>query len=46
MELQDLAAAPLPAEQSAACVLLDAWTGEVLALASSPGYDPGAFAAA
>ena len=34
-----------PREQSAACVLLDAWTGDVLALASTPGFDPGAFAA-
>ena len=32
-------------EGSASCVVLDAWTGEVLALASTPGYDPGAFAA-
>ena len=29
-----------PREESAACVLLDAWTGEVLAMVSSPGYDP------
>ncbi len=44
MALQDLAARKCQAEQSAACVLLDAWTGEVLALASMPGYDPSNFA--
>ena len=43
--LQDLAARRCAAEKSAAAVVLDAWTGEVLALASSPGYDAGAFAA-
>ena len=30
-------------EPSVACVLLDAVSGEVLALVSSPGYDPAAF---
>ena len=45
MALQDLAARKCQAEGSAACVLMDAWTGDVLALASMPGYDPGAFAA-
>jgi penicillin-binding protein 2 len=45
MTLQDLAQQRCAAEGSAACVLLDLWTGEVLALASTPGYDPGAFSA-
>jgi penicillin-binding protein 2 len=45
MAIQDFAARRCAAEQSAACVVLDAWTGEVLALASSPGYDPSAFSA-
>ena len=43
MALQDFAARRCAAEASAACVLMDSWTGEVLALVSSPGYDPGAF---
>lgn len=43
MALQDLAARRCEAEQSASCVMLDAWTGEVLALASMPGYDPSNF---
>ena len=42
--LQQLAAQRRAAEYSAAAVVLDAWTGEVLALASTPGYDPNAFA--
>src|SRR6185437_4955995 len=41
--LQDLAAKRCTDELSGSCVLLDAWTGEVLAMASSPGYDPAAF---
>ena len=41
--LQDLAAKRCTDELSGACCVLDAWTGEVLALASSPGYDPAAF---
>ncbi|HZB90567.1 MAG TPA: penicillin-binding protein 2 [Stellaceae bacterium] len=41
--LQDLAAKRCSDELSSSCVLLDSWTGEVLALASSPGYDPAAF---
>jgi penicillin-binding protein 2 len=45
MELQSLAAERCAAQGSAACVLLDIWTGEVLALVSTPSYDPGAFAA-
>ena len=45
MALQDFAARRCATEKSAACVLLDAWTGEVLAMVSSPGYDPSAFAA-
>ncbi len=45
MALQDFAARRCAAEQSAACVVMDSWTGDVLALASSPGYDPSAFAA-
>jgi penicillin-binding protein 2 len=45
MALQDLAYRRCYAEKSASCVLLDAWTGDVLALVSSPGYDPSAFAA-
>lgn len=45
MALQDLAARSCGAMGSAASVVLDAWTGEVLALASTPGYDPAAFSA-
>jgi penicillin-binding protein 2 len=45
MDLQDLAMQRCSSEGSAACVLIDLWTGEVLALASTPGYDPGEFAA-
>jgi len=44
MALQDLAARKCQAEKSAACVLMDALNGEVLAMASMPGYDPSAFA--
>jgi penicillin-binding protein 2 len=44
MALQDLAARRCEAEQSASCVVLDAWTGDILAMASMPGYDPSAFA--
>jgi penicillin-binding protein 2 len=45
MALQSLAVQGCTAQGSASCVLLDLWTGEVLALVSTPGYDPGAFAA-
>jgi penicillin-binding protein 2 len=43
MALQDLAMKRCAAEGSASCIAIDAWTGEVLVLASSPGYDPGDF---
>jgi penicillin-binding protein 2 len=43
MALQEFAYRRCLTEQSASCVLLDAPTGEVLALVSSPGYDPAAF---
>jgi penicillin-binding protein 2 len=45
MALQDLAVKRCAAQGSASCVLLDAWTGEVLVLASTPSFDPGAFTA-
>jgi penicillin-binding protein 2 len=41
-ELQKFAAQRL-ADQSAACVVLDVATGDVLALVSMPGYDPNEF---
>ena len=41
-ELQSFTSEKLAGE-SAACVVLDAQTGDVLALASSPGYDPNFF---
>ncbi len=44
MALQELAARRCADERSAAAVVLDAWTGEVLSLVSSPGYDPNVFA--
>jgi penicillin-binding protein 2 len=45
MELQDLAVKRCSAQGSASCVLIDSWTGEVLAMASTPSFDPGAFSA-
>ncbi len=45
MALQDLAVKRCSAQGSASCVALDAWTGEVLVLTSTPGFDPGAFSA-
>jgi penicillin-binding protein 2 len=45
MAMQDFLARRCSAEQSVASVLLDAVTGEILALVSIPGYDPEPFAA-
>jgi len=45
MGLQDFATRRCAPEQSAACVLMDAWTGEVLALVSTPSFDPAGFVA-
>jgi penicillin-binding protein 2 len=45
MAMQDFLARRCSAEQSVASVLLDVVTGEILALVSIPGYDPGPFAA-
>ena len=42
-ELQDLANQKLSAHQSAAAVLMDVITGEVLVLASVPNFDPNEF---
>ncbi len=44
MELQRLAMERLAAERSAAAVVMDVHTGEVLVMASSPSFDPNAFA--
>ncbi|HYL33019.1 MAG TPA: penicillin-binding protein 2 [Stellaceae bacterium] len=44
MALQDLAMRRCNAQGSASAIVIDAWTGEVLALASAPGFDPSAFA--
>ena len=43
LELQRHVHHRLAAEESASAVLLDAHSGEVLALASVPGFEPGAF---
>jgi penicillin-binding protein 2 len=45
MAIQDLATRRCAAEGSASCVVLDAPTGEILALVSVPGFDPAAFSA-
>jgi len=44
-EIQQFAAQRCIAEGSVACVVMDAPTGEVLAMVSTPGYDPAAFSA-
>src|SRR5437764_5000372 len=43
MAMQDFVTRRCAAEPSISCVLLDAATGDVLALVSSPGFDPTAF---
>jgi len=43
MAMQDFVTRRCAAEPSVSCVLLDAVTGDVLALVSSPGFDPSAF---
>jgi penicillin-binding protein 2 len=43
--MQDFVTRRCASEQSVSCVLLDAVTGDVLAMVSSPGFDPGAFVA-
>jgi penicillin-binding protein 2 len=43
--LQQFAAQRCISEGSVACILMDAPTGDVLAMVSVPGYDPAAFAA-
>ena len=42
--MQDFVTKRCASEQSVSCVLLDVVTGDVLALVSSPSYDPAAFA--
>ncbi len=44
MALQDLAMRRCTAQGSASAIVIDSWTGEVLALASAPGFDPSTFA--
>jgi penicillin-binding protein 2 len=43
MAMQDFVTRRCAAEPSVSCVLLDAATGDVIALVSSPGFDPTAF---
>jgi penicillin-binding protein 2 len=43
MAMQDFVTRRCAAEPSVSCVLLDAATGDLLALVSSPGFDPTAF---
>ena len=43
MAMQDFVTRRCAVEPSVSCVLLDAVTGDVLALVSSPGFDPTAF---
>ncbi len=43
MALQDFARRRIAGEESATCVVLDAVTGQVLVMASTPSYDPNAF---
>jgi penicillin-binding protein 2 len=43
MALQDLAVRRCAAEKSSACVMMDAWTGDVLAMVSSPSFNPDGF---
>jgi len=45
MAMQEFVTRRCGAEQSVSCVLLDAVTGDVLALVSSPGFDPVPFSA-
>ena len=44
-EIQQFAAQRCIAEGSVACVAMDALTGEIMAMVSTPGYDPAAFSA-
>jgi penicillin-binding protein 2 len=44
-EVQQFAAQRCIAEGSVACVAMDAPTGDILAMVSTPGYDPAAFSA-
>ena len=45
MGLQDFVTRRCSSEESVSCVVLDVATGDVLALVSSPSYDPAAFTA-